>query len=46
MGRPDLAACAIRVSGGWATTPDDWARCADAWSQIQARHAARQKEFA
>ncbi|MBV8684356.1 MAG: cysteine desulfurase [Caulobacteraceae bacterium] len=46
MGRPDLAACAIRVSGGWATTPDDWARCAQAWSQIQARHAARQKEFA
>jgi cysteine desulfurase len=46
MGRPDLAACAIRVSGGWATTPDDWARCADAWSQIHARHAARQKEFA
>lgn len=46
MGRPDLAACAIRVSGGWATTPDDWARCAQAWSQIHARHAARQKEFA
>jgi cysteine desulfurase len=46
MGRPDLASCAIRVSGGWATTPDDWARCAEAWSQIHARHAARQKEFA
>jgi cysteine desulfurase len=46
MGRSDLAPCAIRVSGGWATTPDDWARCANAWSQIHARHAARQKEFA
>jgi cysteine desulfurase len=46
MGRPDLAPCAIRVSGGWATTLDDWARCAEAWSQIHARRAARQKEFA
>ncbi|HEY2052286.1 MAG TPA: cysteine desulfurase family protein [Caulobacteraceae bacterium] len=46
MGRPDIATCAIRVSGGWATTPDDWARCAQAWSHINARHAARQKEFA
>jgi cysteine desulfurase len=46
MGRPDLAACAIRVSGGWATSPDDWARCGEAWLQIHARHAARQKEFA
>jgi cysteine desulfurase len=46
MGRPDLAPCAIRVSGGWASTPDDWARCAEAWSQIHARRAARQKEFA
>jgi cysteine desulfurase len=46
MGRPDLAVCAIRVSGGWATTSDDWARCAEAWSPIYARHAARQKEFA
>ena len=24
MGQGDLAACAIRVSGGWATTEADW----------------------
>jgi len=41
MGRPDLAACAIRVSGGWASTPDDWSRFADAWLEAHARHAAR-----
>ncbi|HEY2707520.1 MAG TPA: cysteine desulfurase family protein [Caulobacteraceae bacterium] len=41
MGRPDLAPFAIRVSGGWATTASDWARCADAWSEIFARHQAR-----
>lgn len=41
MGRPDLAPFAIRVSGGWATTADDWARCGEAWAEILARHAAR-----
>jgi cysteine desulfurase len=41
MGRPDLAACAIRVSGGWATTQAHWSRFADAWLQAHARHAAR-----
>jgi cysteine desulfurase len=41
MGRPDLAPFAIRVSGGWATAPADWARCAEAWGEIFARHQAR-----
>ncbi len=41
MGRPDLAACAIRVSGGWATTKDDWDRFADAWLESHARRSSR-----
>lgn len=41
MGRSDLAACAIRVSGGWATTEADWSRFADAWLEAHARHSAR-----
>jgi cysteine desulfurase len=41
MGRPDLATFVVRVSGGWATTPADWARCGEAWLEAQARHAAR-----
>jgi cysteine desulfurase len=44
MGRPDLAACAIRVSGGWASTADDWRRCGEVWTAVHAR--ARRKEFA
>ncbi|WP_374655277.1 cysteine desulfurase family protein [Phenylobacterium sp.] len=43
MGQGDLAACAIRVSGGWATTPEDWAAFAAAWEEIQSRHAARHR---
>jgi cysteine desulfurase len=46
MGRADLASFAIRVSGGWATTPEDWTRCGEAWSHIHARRSARQLEFA
>jgi cysteine desulfurase len=41
MGRADLAPCAIRVSGGWATSSADWARCGGAWTEIFARHQAR-----
>jgi len=41
MGRPDLAPCAIRVSGGWGSTAADWARCGEAWTEIFARHQAR-----
>jgi cysteine desulfurase len=46
MGRADLASFAIRVSGGWATTPEDWTRCGEAWSHIHARRSARQLELA
>jgi cysteine desulfurase len=46
MGLDDLAACAIRVSGGWDTTEQDWNRFADAWLEAHARHAARRKEVA
>jgi cysteine desulfurase len=41
MGRPDLAPCAIRVSGGWGSSAADWARCGEAWTEIFARHQAR-----
>jgi len=43
MDQGDLAACAIRVSGGWATTAEDWAAFAAAWEQVQSRHAARHR---
>ena len=41
MGYGALAEGALRASGGWATTEDDWRRFADAWLQIHARRAAR-----
>jgi cysteine desulfurase len=43
MGQGDLAACAIRVSGGWDTAEDDWNRFADVWLEAHARHAARRQ---
>ncbi len=43
MGRGDLAGCAIRVSGGWATTAQDWNRFVAAWMQAHDRHAARRR---
>lgn len=43
MGRGDLASCAIRVSGGWATTEQDWAAFVAAWEQVHSRHAARHR---
>ena len=46
MGRPDLAPFAIRVSGGWGSTEDDWIRAGDAWFEAYARHSARRKEVA
>jgi cysteine desulfurase len=42
MGQGDLAACAIRVSGGWATTEADWNTFVDAW--LSARQAARRRQ--
>ena len=46
MGQGELAGCAIRISGGWDTTADDWNRFAGVWLQAQDRHAARRKETA
>jgi cysteine desulfurase len=46
MGQGDLAECAIRVSGGWATNEGDWIRFADAWLDMQAKHAARRQRVA
>jgi cysteine desulfurase len=41
MGFADLAGCALRVSGGWATTKQDWAGFAQAWLKAHARVAGR-----
>jgi cysteine desulfurase len=48
MGLSELADCAIRASGGWSTTEQDWDRFAEVWCAAYARHAARarMKEFA
>jgi cysteine desulfurase len=48
MGLSDLADCAIRASGGWTTTQDDWDRFAKVWCATYSRHLARArtKEFA
>ncbi|MES2033588.1 MAG: cysteine desulfurase family protein [Pseudomonadota bacterium] len=46
MGRPDLAPFAVRVSGGWNSSEDDWRRAGDAWLEAYARHSARRKEVA
>ena len=49
MGYGDLAAGALRASGGWSTTQQDWIRFADAWLEAHARRVAtrmRVKEYA
>ncbi len=46
MGRPDLAPYALRVSGGWASTEDDWIKCGDAWLAAWKRIGARRREVA
>lgn len=46
MGQGELAACSLRVSGGWATTEADWIRFADAWLEAHHRHAARRQPVA
>jgi cysteine desulfurase len=43
MGQEELAACAIRVSGGWNTTESDWNRFVEAWFAAHERHAARRR---
>ena len=40
MDKGELAGQAIRVSGGWATTEEDWDRFADAWTEACARRSA------
>jgi cysteine desulfurase len=44
----DLASGALRASGGWNTTNEDWARFADAWLAALARRApaVRAREYA
>ena len=42
MGRPDLATASIRVSGGWASTEADWARCGEVWEEALARRSRKE----
>jgi len=46
MGYEKLANQAIRVSGGWATTEDDWRRFAEAWLGVYGRMSARHRATA
>jgi cysteine desulfurase len=46
MGFDDLAACALRVSGGWNTTEDDWIRFAEVWIAVHDRMRARRRASA
>ncbi|KQV57193.1 MULTISPECIES: cysteine desulfurase family protein [unclassified Caulobacter] len=46
MGRSDLAPFALRVSGGWASSEDDWIKCGDAWLAAWKRIGARRREVA
>lgn len=46
MGRTDLAPFALRVSGGWASSEQDWIKCGDAWLAAWKRIGARRREVA
>ncbi|MDR3512866.1 MAG: cysteine desulfurase family protein [Caulobacteraceae bacterium] len=46
MGFGPLAGSAIRVSGGWATSAEDWDRFAQVWLSAHARHQARRASAA
>ena len=46
MGFEKLAGQAIRVSGGWATTQDDWRRFAEVWLAVYGRISARHRATA
>ena len=46
MGHDGLAPYALRVSGGWASTEDDWRRCGDAWVEAYTRTLSRKREVA
>ena len=41
MGLGDLAGDAVRASGGWATTAEDWDRFAEVWVHAHQRHTRR-----
>lgn len=41
MGREDIAGAAIRISGGWASTQEDWKTCGDVWLRALDKHNAR-----
>lgn len=41
MGLGDLAGCAIRLSGGWSTRPEDWRAAAAAWIDLKTRRPSR-----
>jgi cysteine desulfurase len=41
MGLPELSPYALRVSGGWATTEDDWQTFTNAWLKAHATHRLR-----
>ncbi|MDH4384284.1 MAG: cysteine desulfurase family protein [Caulobacter sp.] len=44
MGRPDLAACSIRISGGWNSSEADWTRAGDVWLAALEVHLSRQNQ--
>lgn len=44
MGQDDLAGCAIRASGGWNSSAEDWTRLVDVWLEAYARHLARRRQ--
>jgi len=46
MGLNDLAACAIRVSGGWSTTASDWSAFVGAWRAMTSSFTARRASAA
>ena len=46
MGLDDLAACAIRVSGGWSTTAADWKTFVEAWRAMTSSFTARRASAA
>lgn len=37
----DLAGCAIRLSGGWSTRPEDWRIAAETWIDLKTRRQSR-----
>ena len=46
MGLGDLAGCAIRLSGGWSTTAEDWRTATAAWIELHTRQASRRRPVA